>query len=146
MSQFEPVTLKWDGVEYTVPQDKMMEVIARIEEHVTLDEVHGAMNGNIKRVKLARAFGSVLRFAGAKLTDEDVYAGMFKLGVGNVVLSSVITLMALMVPPKVVTDMQAKADAGTLDETESHNPGNSNRRARRAAASSSSQRSKRRPS
>lgn len=133
MSFFEPITLKWDGRDYVIKADAVMEAVARIEAHVTMEELHAAMNGRgIKRVELSRAFGSVLRYAGANVTDEDIYAGMFAHDKGNTVIAATVTLMAMMVPPSVLAAMP-KDD----------NPKKGNRRTRRAATSSSRQHTKR---
>ena len=39
-SMFEPVTLKWRGDEYVIPPNQMLGAIARIEEYISLDEIH----------------------------------------------------------------------------------------------------------
>ncbi len=135
MSMFEPITLKWGDRDYIIKSDAVMEAVARIEEHVTMEELHAALKGKgIKRVDLARAFASVLRYAGANVTDEEIYAGMFKADKGNTVMTALLTLMAMMVPPSVLAD--------TIKEGEA-NPKKENRQARRAATSLSRQRTKR---
>jgi len=135
MSMFEPITLKWKGVDYVVKPDAVMEAISRIEQHVTMEELNAGLTGKgIKRVDLARAFASVLRYAGATVIDEEIYAGMFKTNSGNTVISAVMTLLAMMVPPSVVAEFDKESAVAGKKE---------NRRARRAAASSSKPRTKR---
>lgn len=132
MSMFEPITLKWGDRDYTIPADGVMNAIARIEEHLTMEELHAAMAGKgIKRVQLSRAFGSVLRYAGASVTDEDVFQGMFANDKGKMAITATITLLAMMVPPSVLASLQ---------KDESQKKGN--RQARRAVASLSGQRTK----
>ena len=50
---------------------------------------------------IARAFAALLRYAGAKVTDDEVYVGMF---IGNTdsksaATTALLTLFAIMVPP-----------------------------------------------
>lgn len=132
---FQDVHLEWDGKRYTVPSDRMMGAIARIEEHVTLSELlkTGRERETVKLAVLARAYATVLRYAGADVTDEDVYGGMFAgMSQTAAVRAAVESLMAMMVPPQAIAAVQNAGGAVT--------PGNLNRRARRAAASSSRKR------
>jgi hypothetical protein len=123
--QFEDVTLKWAGVEYTIPADSMMRAIMLIEEWFTLEDLH-MKSVHLKRAKISAAFAAVLRYAGAKVTDEEVYAGMFKKGVANTTIAAVTALSMMMVPADAI-----EAAAKGVE------PKKENRRARRAAASSS---------
>lgn len=97
---FDDVVLTWAGIDYTIPATKMMGAIARIEDHVTLPELRNyGERGAVPLSRLASAFASVLRYAGAKLTDEDVYAEMFKGEAQQAAMAiSVNILIAMMVP------------------------------------------------
>lgn len=101
MSRFSPVTLVWDGVEYTIPADKMMRAIAIIEDHTTLSELQSGP----KPTRIAGAFAAVLTFAGAKgVTDEDVYAALFRTGEAAAdVVNAVTNLILMMIPPEHLT-------------------------------------------
>ena len=98
---FNDVTLKWKGSEYTIPSDQMMGAIERVEEFVSLEMLHvrdGEKPGGWKRAKIAKAYAAVLNYAGAKVTAEEVYAGMFEKGVANAAGVAVQALIFLMVP------------------------------------------------
>lgn len=100
MSSFDDVVLHWAGLDYTVPAKKMMGAIARIEDHVTLPELQAyGERGAVPLSRLAAAFASVLRYAGAKVADEDVYAAMFEGEEQQEAMAvSVNVLLAMMVP------------------------------------------------
>lgn len=133
-SMFEPVKIIWNGRDYKIAPDAMMEAIARVEEHVTLEEINTAINGGgIKRVNLARAFASLLRYAGGNFTDEEIYKAMFAANEGNAIIASVTTLLAMMVPPSLRVKLEKEGGAEKQE----------NRASRRAARSSSGQRIKR---
>lgn len=81
MQGFEPVTLTWKGEDFTVPAKDQLELIMRIEDALIGE---GRMNGEQAitilfrkggppHARLARAFSAALRFAGCKVTDEEVY-------------------------------------------------------------------------
>jgi len=102
MSVFEPITLTYAGEDFTIPATRVMGAIARIEEHVTLTELAtwGSDRAKIRVTKLAAAYGSLMRYAGADVTDDDAYGYLFADAAG---LSGVVTvaqtLMVMMIPP-----------------------------------------------
>jgi hypothetical protein len=100
MGIFEDVTLTWKGQDYTIESTKVMGAIAKVEEVITLRELFNFyQKSDAPMVKLSMAFGSVLRYAGAKVKDEEVYAAMFNHEDQNSVTNSINTLLAMMVPP-----------------------------------------------
>lgn len=108
MAIFQEVGLSWAGREYTVAPDKVMGLIARIEDIITIDELAGR---GVKRAKLAQAYGSALRYAGAKVTDDEIYAALFSVDAIEATSNAVAGLIALMIPPeqvRVPTDPNAK--------------------------------------
>lgn len=116
MSVFEPVTLGWDGKEYTIPSDRILGAIARIEEHITLAEINndGVNRKTIRMVPVARAYASVLRYAGADAKDDDVYESMFMTGnTSNVMADALTMLMGMMVPPKKMNELSTAAPKKT---------------------------------
>lgn len=98
MSIFEPVTLTWNDEEYTIEPNRVMGLIEVIEDIITLEEVV-SKTGN-KRGKLSRAFASALRYAGAKVNDEDVFKTMFGSTAGSSISSAVTAILMLMIPPE----------------------------------------------
>jgi len=103
MGSFEDIRLQWAGSDYVIRANRVLGAIARIEDVVTLNELQrfGA-RGTAPMAKIAMAYGAVLRYAGAKVTDEEVYAGMFgATGTSaDAVVESISALVAMMVPPQ----------------------------------------------
>jgi hypothetical protein len=100
MKIFEDVTLTWKGQDHTIESTRVMGAIAKIEEVITLKELGEYANkGDAPMAKLAMAFGSVLRYAGAKVSDDEVYAGMFSGESGASVMQSLSSLLTMMIPP-----------------------------------------------
>jgi hypothetical protein len=109
MNRFEPVVLEWAGVLYTIPANKVLGAIARIEEVVTLHElIQAAQDGKIPMAKLSMAFASVLRYAGATMTtDEEVYGAIFSPGAVDNVIAATNVLLQMMIPPNLKTTLPA---------------------------------------
>jgi hypothetical protein len=100
MSIFEEVVLSWDGVEYKIDPERVMGAIAKVEEIITLRELSEyAQKGDAPMAKLAMAFASVLRYAGAKVRDEEVYSGMFSGSGQKSAIGSISVLLQMMIPP-----------------------------------------------
>lgn len=101
MARFEPIDLAWGGVAFTVPADQVLKAIALIEDHVTFDELQAAANrGTIPLAKVSNAFAAVLRMVGAKVSADDVYAGMFTAGdTRDKTTLAIVALMSMMIPP-----------------------------------------------
>jgi hypothetical protein len=110
MSIFDDVSLTWNGEEYKIEAGKIMGAISVIEEVVTLQELaEYATTGKTPLSKLAMAFGAVLRYAGAKVKDEEVYAGMFEgTGQGSAI-ASLSVLLSMMIPQTVVKNPKEEA-------------------------------------
>lgn len=104
MAIFEEVKLIWQGQEYVIPADNMLRLIARLEDVLAIgDFVKAEASGKIPFAKVAICYGMALRHAGAKVTDEEVYRGMFGAGGGDLMRlgrTSYYMLMGLMVPPE----------------------------------------------
>ena len=134
MGVFEDITLGWNGKTYIIPSDRVMGAVNRIEEHVPLKELHDQMadRGTVKLGKLAAAYSSVLQYAGAKVSVDEVYGGLFGEGATEAVMGAVEGLMSMLIPPTALTSGQAKVKS----------PGKPPRQARRVAASLSRKRSK----
>lgn len=101
---FEDKRITWDGKVYVIPARRVLEGIALIEEHLTLPELlsYGARQ-TVPMAKIAKAYGALLRHAGADLTDDDVYIGIFGAIVGadqhaSAVVTTCAGLIQMMVP------------------------------------------------
>lgn len=108
MSVFEPVSLTWKGEEYKVESDKVMMLIAKIEDIITLSEVYNyAQKGAAPVAKIAMAYGAALRYAGARVRDDEVYKGLFAKG-DDSIPAALNALLTMMIPPE---DLQGKGGA-----------------------------------
>jgi len=105
---FEDITLSWGGQTYTIPSDRVMPAIARVEEIVTLVELI-EMSKKPRLSVIAEAYATVLRLAGASVTTEEVYAGMFSGAQGQIaVAGSLRGLLSMMIPPSAVDKLTAQ--------------------------------------
>lgn len=133
MAVFQDIVLSWKGEDSTIPASRVLGAIAIVEEQITFPELLAAMQrGRPPLATIARAYGGVLRYAGAKITDDETYAGMFDAAEQEQIVASINALLVMMVPPG------ALAKSNTVTGGEASAPGNS-----RAAASKSSKRSSR---
>lgn len=78
LGAFEDVKLSWRGQVYTVPANRQMMLIAKIEDALSGDSGQQALTVLFRKEgppysRLAAAFAAALRHAGASVTDEDVY-------------------------------------------------------------------------
>jgi hypothetical protein len=126
MGAFDDVELEWAGKAYTIPANKVMGAIARIEDVMTLGELLAYVERETAPFgKIAAAYGAVLRYAGCKVSDEDVYRGIFAAArpadTQSIVITSLTTLLAMMMPKQAAAEKESPQG---------------NRKARRAAAGS----------
>lgn len=109
VSVFQPVTLGWQGKSYTLPANRVLGAVARIEEVITLAELaKHASGGNAPLARLAQAYGSVLRYAGADVADDEVYAGMFGGEEARELVSAAVQgLLGMMISPEIRRRIEA---------------------------------------
>jgi hypothetical protein len=102
MGIFEPVTLKWAGRDYVIPPDRVLMAIAKIEDVITLSQLHNGLNaGAMPMAKLAIAFATALRHAGAPVSGDEVYNALFKSGeMQQQTMRAIHALQMLMIPPE----------------------------------------------
>lgn len=109
MRRFQPIILEHEGEEYTVEPNRVMGLIDTVEEHITLGEIveDQSRRKTIRFGKLSQAYASALRYAGAKVTDEEVYLSLMpQSGPGGAdamkarSVEIVTALLQLMVPPE----------------------------------------------
>lgn len=127
MQGFEPVTLSWQGKDYTVPAERQMGLIARIEDALSGPGGEQALNVLFRREgppysRLASAFGAALRYAGAQVSDEDVYLSIMEdiasgggTKAAEKLLAATSALLNIMAPPLRVTEA-AEAKEKATDE------------------------------
>lgn len=104
MRIFEQVELEWNGVKYVISPDGVMKAIAKVEDVITLGELSRELTeGEYKLARIAQAYATLLRHAGARVEDEEVYAAIFPKANGAATLRAVGALQALltmMIPPE----------------------------------------------
>lgn len=150
MSVFDDIKIGWAGKQYVIPARKVLGAIARIEEVLTLQELlRYAQEGNFPMAKIARGYSAVLRYAGADITEDDVYEGMFPNGTAGVnpqetAFAAMQGLMEMMIPPSVRARSEGKAAAPVLEPGEKEAPvGNSRATAKPSLKPTSKSRSHR---
>jgi hypothetical protein len=117
MGIFQPVIIGWNGEDFTIPANKVLGAIAVVEELVTFPELVAMMeSGRPRLLLIARAYAGVLRYAGATVTDEETYAGMFNGTQQQQIAEAINALLVMMVPPSAMAEPQGKlkAAAGNL--------------------------------
>lgn len=118
MAIFQDVTLEWNGEAFTVPSDRVLGAIAIVEEQITFPQLLAALaNERAPLVAISKAFAGVLRYAGANVSDEDVYRGMFDGAVQDQTVASINTLLVMMVPPDAMAKMEGGNAPGKTQAT-----------------------------
>ena len=100
MSVFNELNLTWKGADYSVPSDNILRLIAKVEDVITLNELYSySQKGAAPLAKIATAFGIVLRYAGAKVSDDEVYKTIVTSGADSAIVATR-TLLTMMIPPE----------------------------------------------
>ena len=111
MHGFEDVKLSWQDQTFIVPANKQLSLIARIEDALAGETGEQAMailfrKHGVPHTRLASAFGAALRYAGAKVTDEEVYlsihtdiASKSRTEVAAKMQGMLMALLAIISPP-----------------------------------------------
>ena len=131
-SGFEDIKLGWQDKDYVIPANRVLGAVARIEQHITLHEILAySERSTAPMAVLAQAYASVLRYAGAQITDEDVYQGMFTDGDTTDIVNQLLNgLLGMMLPP-----------AHQQKTAKVNKPGNSRKAAKNSSRSSTKRRS-----
>ena len=111
MHGFEPVTLTWQEQSWTVPANKQMGLIARIEDALSGDSGEQAVTILWRKEgpphsRMAAAFGAALRYAGASVTDEEIYLSIHRdIATGSATQTAakvnmmILALLSIISPP-----------------------------------------------
>lgn len=122
MHGFDDVTLTWQGADYVVPANRQLKLIAKIEDALAGDDKEQAIavlfrRNGVPHTRLAAAYGAALRYAGANVSDEEVYlsihddiAARSKEAVAIAIHRMLMGLVAIVSPPT------ARALAGPAGE------------------------------
>ena len=113
MAVFESQSLGWKGETYVIPAQRMLGAIATIEEHITVNEMVVSAFGRPSMVKIARAFGALLRYAGCKVSDDEVYQSIFDPQANHVerIQEALAVFLMIMTPPADLTHSPAMGAA-----------------------------------
>lgn len=110
MEGFDPVTLIWKGEEFTVEPDRVMGLILIVEDALTAGTGEQALsvltrNTGPQKGRLCKTYTAALRYAGAKVTEAEVYKSLIA-GLANndkklldQMQSATIALFAILAPP-----------------------------------------------
>lgn len=113
MHGFEDVTLSWKGADHIVPANKQLMLIQKIEDALAGETGEQAVSilfrkGGVPHSRLARAYGAALRYAGARVTDEEIYLSIHEdiatkseQQVEATMLAMLMGLLTLISPPTV---------------------------------------------
>lgn len=110
MKGFEPVTLSWGDETYTVPAEGQLLLIGAIEDALSgksgQQAVAVLMNpGGPPYTRLAAAYGAALRYAGATVSDDEIYLSIMgdfanqSKDVAVKIQSAILALLAIIAPP-----------------------------------------------
>lgn len=100
MPLFEPIELTWQNRKFVITPSRALRAIARVEDIITLQQLSKA--DQVPFAKLALAYHSLLKFAGADVSEEDVYEALWDAtGDGRNAATMVNALLSMMLPPKV---------------------------------------------
>lgn len=111
MKGFEPVTLSWSGEDYVVPAESQLMLIATLEDALAGSSGEQAVSMLLRKggpsfARLSAAYGAALRYAGASVTDDEIYLSimddMAKGGGDEVtgkVQNAVLGLLMIIAPP-----------------------------------------------
>lgn len=114
MAIMQPVTLTWAGKEYIVAADKVMRLIAVVEDQISLGEL--LRDKGAPLAKLASAYAAALTYAGCKVAADDVYSDMFAGDAASKIAEHVGTLLGAMIPPEHLRSNQTPASDAQADE------------------------------
>lgn len=97
---FEDVSFTWQGETKTIPSNRILRAIAAVEEIITIVELSKYTSAEaIPMGRIAQAYGTLLRFAGFVVTDEEIYVSMFGEESAKSIPAAIHGLLAVMIPP-----------------------------------------------
>ena len=101
MGVFTDVEMVWSGKTYTIKSHRVMGAIAQVEDIITFAEIGAfGQRGATPSARLCQAYAALLKYAGARITPDEV----FQLVVDDdarqlVVMKAVTGILALTLPP-----------------------------------------------
>lgn len=98
MSVFKPVTLVYNAKHYLVKPNEVLPLLAQIESVISLIDLSDA--NRVPFAKVSMAYGIALRYAGARVSDDEIYQSLFSDGAASAAAAAVGGLLAMMIPPE----------------------------------------------
>lgn len=95
---FKDIELNWKGTAYPVKHDRVMRLIAAIEDHIRIQDLANPDGPPLS--KLAMGYSAALRYAGLSITSDEVYAEFFSSDAAGATSNAVTSLLVAMLPPK----------------------------------------------
>lgn len=125
MTGFHDLKLSWGDEEFTVPADRQMGLVMNIEDALTKGTNQQAITllmseGGPSYARLSAAFAAALRYAGADVSDDDVYLSIVNDLAENKgaalikVQGAVLALLSIIAPP--ISAKIRKLNAEALSE------------------------------
>jgi hypothetical protein len=136
MGIFTDIEMVWGGRTYTIKSHRVMGAIAQIEDVVTFNEIAAFMQrGTAPMARLCQGYAAALKYAGARVTGEDIYRAVYAEPEKQVIVLKAVTgLLALALPPEkraAFERLMAAVEAGETgddgepgDAAEGPDPGN----------------------
>lgn len=98
MSIFQDVTLQHNDKEYVVKKENVLMLIASVEEVISIQDL---AKDKPSMARVAMGYAEALKFAGCKVTGEEIYSALFEdEGAAEVAAQAVTGLLSLMLPPE----------------------------------------------
>lgn len=110
MQGFEDVTIGWGGVDYTIPSERQLMLVAKIEDALGGEAGDQAIAVLLRPAgppmsRMASAYGAALRMGGAQVTNEEVYLAMMaglgsdKAGAVSEMQGYILAMLSVVSPP-----------------------------------------------
>lgn len=100
MAIFEDVRLVWLDQEYMIKSTRVLRAIAQVEDVITLAKLREFyQRGEAPMARVALAYGGLLRYAGAKVTDDEVAISINASNIDEI-MAAIMALLMMMVPKK----------------------------------------------
>lgn len=117
--EFKDIEFEWEGKVYPLRSDKsIMRAIAIAERHLTLHELvqYQHVRKTLPIMAISEAWGAVLRYAGAEISDAAVYRRLSRGGEGQAEAThqAFISLLMLMIPEDSASAANGKEPIPTL--------------------------------
>lgn len=103
---FNDIELVWGGKTYTIKSHRVMGAIAQMEEHITMTEMAAySRRGTAPLARMCQAYAAMLKYAGARVTADEVYQVAMNLPEGQMTVYLTVMQMMIAATPR---DRQAE--------------------------------------